>query len=172
MNKLVFFFLVTLAFTACQSKTDLENIIADADRLQKKGECVKSVEAYTNIISKQMKFDSVDQEAGVHINRGNCLQQLTRFDEAVSDYELALLLAPKASEAYANRGIAYDSLGKHIEAIADYKKAIELKPKLAEPPGIITRVLWNIQEKPVTIRDRMEFLEEMYKEEKPEPDPR
>jgi tetratricopeptide (TPR) repeat protein len=119
------------------------------------------------MIKDGIKFDSLDQEAGVYVNRANSKQQLGLQKEALEDYEMALKILPDSPEAYANRGILYDKQGDYEKAIHDYRRALKLKPELGEGPGIIKRVLFNIQEKPATIAGRLKFLEETSADAKP-----
>ncbi|MFA6571237.1 MAG: tetratricopeptide repeat protein, partial [Bacteroidota bacterium] len=51
---------------------------------------------------------------------------------AIADYNNAIEINPKYTEAYFNRGNAKSTLGDNQEAIADYNKAIEINPQYAE----------------------------------------
>ncbi|UJB68357.1 serine protease [Acaryochloris sp. 'Moss Beach'] len=51
------------------------------------------------------------------------------YQGAISDYDKAISLDPKLSDAYVNRGNAYYSLKQYSQAISDYDKAISLDPK-------------------------------------------
>lgn len=55
-----------------------------------------------------------------------------RLDEAVADFEKAILIAPDYYRAHCNLGIALQSLGRTPEAIAQYEEALRLKPDLVE----------------------------------------
>jgi tetratricopeptide (TPR) repeat protein len=55
-----------------------------------------------------------------------------RLDDAVSDFERALQLAPDYYRAHCNLGIALQSLGRTQEAIAQFEEALRLKPDLVE----------------------------------------
>jgi protein O-GlcNAc transferase len=67
-----------------------------------------------------------------HLNRGNALKDLKRFDEAVACYNRAIALKPDLVEAYSNRGNALYYLKRFDEAVASYDKTIALRPDYAE----------------------------------------
>ncbi|MFN9727366.1 tetratricopeptide repeat protein, partial [Acidovorax sp.] len=65
-------------------------------------------------------------------NRGNALQELKRFDEAILSFDKAIALKPDYADAFYNRGNALQEL-KHLEAaLLSYDKAIALKPDYAD----------------------------------------
>ena len=55
-----------------------------------------------------------------------------KLDEAIEQYERALTLNPKFSEAHSNLGMAFQALGKLDEAVVQFERAVALKPNLAE----------------------------------------
>ena len=57
-------------------------------------------------------------------NRGNALQGLMRYDEALAAYDQALALRPDYPEAFNNRGEALQQLKRHDEALASYDRAL------------------------------------------------
>ena len=63
--------------------------------------------------------------------KGNALQGMARFDEAITCYERAISLKPDYMEAYRNRGNALKKLGRLVEAVASYEHAIALRPNVA-----------------------------------------
>lgn len=63
-----------------------------------------------------------------YCNRGAALDALSRFDEAIECYRLALLHQPDFLQALFNMGNAYRSWGKLDQASACYKRSLELKP--------------------------------------------
>jgi len=60
---------------------------------------------------------------------------------------------------YAIRGIISDHLGRHEDAMADYRTALSGDPELAEGMHWLDRLLYNVQERPPTIADRLAYLE-------------
>ena len=51
--------------------------------------------------------------------------------EALKDYDEAIRLNPKLTEAYYNRGLCHMALGKYKEATKDFNKTLELEPQYA-----------------------------------------
>jgi protein O-GlcNAc transferase len=60
--------------------------------------------------------------------RGNMLQGLRRFEEALASYDKVIALAPEHADAFYNRGIALSELKRTKEAVASYDRAIALAP--------------------------------------------
>jgi tetratricopeptide (TPR) repeat protein len=64
-----------------------------------------------------------------HCNRAACSLHLKRFDDALVDCDIAILLRPTWAKAYIRRSVAYESLEEQTDkALADVKKALELDP--------------------------------------------
>jgi tetratricopeptide (TPR) repeat protein len=66
-------------------------------------------------------------------NRGNCYAEQEKWEEALADYDQALLLTPGFFEAYFNRAGLYYQTGRLKEAAADYQQAIAQNPSLPQP---------------------------------------
>ncbi len=61
--------------------------------------------------------------------RGNLYTQLGKYQEAISDFDNALLYDSDSHHlTYCERGLAYQLLGEIAKAIEDYSLAIEIKP--------------------------------------------
>ncbi len=54
------------------------------------------------------------------------------YEEAINEFEEAIILDPRISGLYNNLGIAYTAVGRHDEAIAVLEQAISLKPERAD----------------------------------------
>ena len=106
------------------------------------------------------------EHVGAHLGMAIAFMQTGRDDMALDWLSRTIALDPELAPAYANRGILNDRLARYEEALVDYKKALELDPKIAEGPGFLWRFMRNIDEKPPTISDRVEYLEAEFK--KPE----
>ena len=65
-------------------------------------------------------------------NRGNALQDLKRYEEALASHERALELKPDYAEGWSNKGAVLNELKRYDEAIAHYDKALSLKPDYAD----------------------------------------
>ena len=64
--------------------------------------------------------------------RGQVLQNLGRYEEAITSYDRALELKPNFPGAWSDRGMALYNLGRYEEAITSYDRALELNPNLPE----------------------------------------
>jgi tetratricopeptide (TPR) repeat protein len=60
--------------------------------------------------------------------RGNMLQGLRRFEEALASYDKVIAFAPEHADAFYNRGIALSELKRTKEAVASRDRAIALAP--------------------------------------------
>lgn len=49
---------------------------------------------------------------------------MDRFDDAITDYDLAIRLRRNYADAYYNRGLAYDGKGRLRQALGDLRKAL------------------------------------------------
>ncbi len=89
----------------------------------------------------------------------NSYIQLKRYDEALTVIHRAMQLDPNFAGHYATRGIIYDRMGRHKKAMADYRKALAMDKELARGMHWLDRLLYNVQERPPTIADRLKYLE-------------
>ncbi len=60
------------------------------------------------------------------------MQELERFEEAVTSFDTALTIKPDFPDALSNRGNALAELGRFAEAVASYDAALATKPDHAE----------------------------------------
>jgi Tfp pilus assembly protein PilF len=63
-----------------------------------------------------------------HDCRGNAYSKLGRYQQAIEDYNQAILMKPDYAEAYNNRGTLYGALGQYQLAMGDFNQAIKAKP--------------------------------------------
>jgi hypothetical protein len=64
--------------------------------------------------------------------RGNVLQMLLRYDEAVECYNRCLGFDPNNADAWSNRGLALQHAGRLEEALDSYRRAEGLDPRMAQ----------------------------------------
>jgi tetratricopeptide (TPR) repeat protein len=69
-----------------------------------------------------------DESIDAWIMRGYSLDELGRYEEAISSYDRAILIKPDDHDIWNNRGISLDNLGRYEEAIASYDQAISIEP--------------------------------------------
>jgi tetratricopeptide (TPR) repeat protein len=92
-----------------------------------RGNCLEAVRQ----IDAALKINS--RVADAHLNRGNALKRLKRFDEALVSYDKAITLKGERDPAMLNcRGSVLRDLGRLDEALADLDMAIALSPGLVE----------------------------------------
>ncbi len=80
---------------------------------------------YCTIALEDRKLKRRD-EAATYVNRGILQMILEHYQDALSDYQLAMELMPELPEAYVGRGNFYFIENEYVRAIADYSKALEL----------------------------------------------
>jgi serine/threonine protein kinase/tetratricopeptide (TPR) repeat protein len=80
--------------------------------------------------ASQMPLDA-NARYVLFVDRGVLRVRTERFDEAVSDFQAAIELKPKAFQAYVNLAQAYRRLEKPDLALAQLDRAIEQEPGLA-----------------------------------------
>lgn len=68
------------------------------------------------------------ESAIAHVNYGNALQLIERFEAAVDSYERALQLKPDDLEAHVNRGNALRKLKRFSTALDSYESALKIDP--------------------------------------------
>ncbi|MGD1714055.1 tetratricopeptide repeat protein, partial [Dapis sp. BLCC M172] len=59
-------------------------------------------------------------------NKGDALENLERYEEAIAAYEKAIEIQPDYYYTWDSKGIALINLERYEEAIAAYEKAIEI----------------------------------------------
>ncbi|MGD1851828.1 MAG: tetratricopeptide repeat protein, partial [Cyanophyceae cyanobacterium] len=75
-----------------------------------------------------MQGQSNDSDPQLWYARGNALDELGRYEEAIAAYERTLEADPKFYAAWGNRGYCLDRLGRYRGAIASFDQALRLKP--------------------------------------------
>jgi len=78
------------------------------------------------------KIDTPAAEFALHADLAVELTKGGRFDEAVTEWNKALELAPTDSWAHNNLGVTLNQAGKVDEAIVHYRRALELSPQFVD----------------------------------------
>ena len=86
--------------------------------------------------------------------------QLGKYQEALTLFNQVIAQTPDYAPSYANRGILHDRMQHYTLAVADYQRALQLQPDLAKGPSWLTRFLRNQAERPPSIRDRLNYLQQ------------
>ena len=92
----------------------------------RRGDFQAAVDIYALIL------DQVPDYAEGHNNRGVVLQQMKRFDEALTSYDRAIALKPGYANAHFNRGTVLKKLLRRDEALGNYNQALALNPRHVE----------------------------------------
>ncbi len=72
---------------------------------------------------------AIDQSSAVvFYNQGNTLQNVNRFEDAVTSYNKAIALKDDYVDAFCNLGNALQAIKQYSKALEQYDKAIELDP--------------------------------------------
>jgi tetratricopeptide (TPR) repeat protein len=74
----------------------------------------------------------VPDDADALFNRGNALNKLKRYAEALASYDRALSVRPECVEVHYNRGLTLWELRRFDEALASYDHALSVRPHYAE----------------------------------------
>ena len=69
------------------------------------------------------------KNADARTERGSAYFRLSRYENALRDFDRAVQLQPGNERALFNRGDAYGQLGKYREALEDFDQAIEINPQ-------------------------------------------
>ena len=59
--------------------------------------------------------------------RGRISYHMDKYDDAITDYDLAIRMRRNYADAYYNRGLAFDSKGLLQQALGDLRKALTCK---------------------------------------------
>ncbi|KAF0100346.1 MAG: glycosyltransferase 9 family protein [Rhodospirillaceae bacterium] len=63
-----------------------------------------------------------------YVERGNALQKLNRYEEALACYDQAIALDPDSADAFNDHGTALQHLQRFDEALASHERAATLRP--------------------------------------------
>jgi tetratricopeptide (TPR) repeat protein len=83
---------------------------------------------------------SVGRCAQGHYYLGMSLQRVGRVQEAIGQYEQAVLINPNYAEAHYNEGVALEQAGRTQEAIEHYEQALRIKPDFVEAQNALARL--------------------------------
>lgn len=128
----------------------------DGGNLFKDGQYERAAEYFEYTLEKNPRHDAALRALA------NSNTQLKRYDDALRAIERAIAITPEFGGNYALRGIIYDRSGRHRLAMTDYERALKLEPEVADGMHWLDRLLFNVQEKPSTVADRLEYLKKQF----------
>lgn len=79
------------------------------------------------VLDKAIELDRTGN-AKAYYNRALSRLSLGSYREAISDFDMAIRINPRDSDAYSSRGGAYGKLGDAEQAIKDFDEAITMNP--------------------------------------------
>jgi tetratricopeptide (TPR) repeat protein len=98
---------------------------------------------YEHLTTKLKRPDLLNNYAGMLINKGIALRNLTQLRESIAEYDKAISVFERLANenqqahlinhlanAYANKGVALENLTKLAEALVEYDKAIAILERL------------------------------------------
>mmetsp|Transcript_36604 Transcript_36604/g.88717 ORF Transcript_36604/g.88717 Transcript_36604/m.88717 type:complete len:293 (+) Transcript_36604:61-939(+) len=84
--------------------------------------------------------DKNDKLAVYYCNRAATLQHMEKYNDAVKDCEVSVLLNPKYTKAFVRRSAAHEKLEDTESALKDAKAALELEPRNATIRRTVARL--------------------------------
>ncbi len=121
---------LAIVLGATQARADALQDARSAYQAKVDGDIDESIRLY----SKAIDTGELDREslAVVFNNRGIAYRAKDLQDQAIEDYDTAIMLMPDYSFAYYNRGLARYAKGLYDAAIGDYDLVLRLEPNDAE----------------------------------------
>jgi tetratricopeptide (TPR) repeat protein len=96
------------------------DVIADCNQTDNPERAIRACSTYL-----EDRTATPQNRAVAYVNRAVAYSLRRSFDQALSDYGVAIQLDPENPLAYYNRGNLHFDRGEHAKAIADYTSAIE-----------------------------------------------
>jgi len=85
--------------------------------------------------------NSAPNSSKAHYNLGNVLLEMNEYDNAIQQFERALVAAPWEAGPALGLGIAYEKKGDYARGIEQYRKAIEIEPDFLKAHNNLCRLL-------------------------------
>ncbi|MBV1867013.1 MAG: tetratricopeptide repeat protein [Marinosulfonomonas sp.] len=128
--------------------------IGRADTLDLSGNTDAAIEVL------QQLSESHADEPSVHVELGNILRGLERFDESAAAYDRAVALFenPEAQQwvVYFARGITHERMDRWEQAEADFLTALELNP---DQPRVMNYLGYSYVEKRIKLPEALDLIE-------------
>ena len=114
---------------------------------------------YDSSLENYLKAYSYDQ-SDVYIIEGiaRSYMELNDFNNSLKYFNLAIKTDSQFAPAYGNLGILFDRNKDYNNAIKYYEIALDLDNELSIGMHWIDRLLYDVREKPPTIKDRLNYL--------------
>ncbi len=92
---------------------------------------------------------SAEEQAQLALERGKCYARLKRYQEAITDFSLAIQIDATCAEAHCWLGLSSAYLGNEAQAISSCNRAVELQSEQAtflHVRGVTLRILNQFEE--------------------------
>jgi tetratricopeptide (TPR) repeat protein len=122
MRGAVLFAVSLCAFSAAAQESDPQQIFQEGAQAQQRGDLGLAVSKYQEVIGLDPNV------VAAHANLGVVLVALGRYDEAITQYHIALAEAPGSPELRLNLGLAYYKKGEFAGAAAEFASLHEENP--------------------------------------------
>ena len=99
-----------------------------ADTLCLKGVILSENKQYIPALTLYNQALTIKKDAHIYNNRGNVFQFLKQYEFALDDFDVAIKLDKKLTEAYYNKGNCYKALHDNENALIWFKKCAEIDP--------------------------------------------
>jgi tetratricopeptide (TPR) repeat protein len=108
----------------------------------------------------QQLSKSHSDQAAVHIDLGDLMRGLEKFEEAAASYDKAIALFSSSEVTqwvtYFARGISNERLGNWEQSEADFRKALELNP---EQPQVLNYLGYSFVELQINLDEALDMIE-------------
>ena len=111
--------------------TEALNYISSALAAKERGDLQGAIKRFTYALDFE-HLDDANRAIALN-NRANCQADLGNWQDALMDYNQAVIIDPGFTEVYFNRAGLYYELGKYKEALSDYQQAANLSPQMPQP---------------------------------------
>ncbi len=113
---------------------EVDRLLAQGNELEAQGQHTSALEFYQNAAR------AAPTNPKTHLNIGNALQHLRRFDEAAASFRDAIAVAPDYAPGRFNLGSLLASRGDHAAAEAQLRGALHIDPRMAEAAVLMSVV--------------------------------
>lgn len=118
----------------------------------------KKYEEALGVTDEGLAFRNADYNHYFYLNKGVCLVNLQRFDEAQKNYDEALQSYPAYARFYYNKGTAYLSANDKQSAVEMFKKAIEIHPLYASAHYQLAKIAYQQQKSTQALMSYLTYL--------------
>lgn len=102
--------------------SDVNDMIAEGDLAAKEGQWIRAEVVYRQAMEMAGSFPDI------RCRYGQALMEIGELNQSVEQFEIAVKLNPKYSEAYALLGVVYRRQDEEEKAMESFRKALEIDP--------------------------------------------